>query len=100
MTAPTRAQMVEWLERQKLRFSGPMDSAVHRAYDAHNAMLDAILAALGEPSGEPVAWHVENGGSDHVVFTEEERDKFLRTWGWNLVRPLYAAAPRPTEEGK
>ena len=55
MPEPTLAQMRAWLEKQKLscnaeylalNFENPARESEHRT--AHNAMLDAILAALGE----------------------------------------------------
>ena len=107
---PTLAQMRAWLERKRLPVGPPDVDLGYSIVTAHNAILDAILAALGE-QGDPVAWawHVEQDGkvvgSEHVIRDPSDGRKMLdyaQATLWQntriVVEPLYrAAAPRPTE---
>ena len=101
--APTLAQMRAWLERQRHQhLAGVSASTV-----AHNvAMLDAILAALGE-TGEPVAFvPMDSDGERYWAQTRHTKADAMRAMskvsgydGFEFVLvPLIAAAPRPTED--
>ena len=96
MPDPTLAQMRAWLEEEN----------VLSANGRRTAMLDAILAALGE-TGEPVAFvPMDSDGERYWAQTRHTKADAVRAMskvsgydGFEFVLvPLYAAAPRPTEE--
>lgn len=93
MTEPTRAQMRAWLERNRYHGSPEMASVA-----AHNAMLDAITAALGEP----VAWGVRIDGAVypvHVALRESvAREAASHYRSPVTVIPLYAKRPLTCSE--
>ena len=91
MPEPTLAQMRAWLAEEK----------VLSANGRRTAMLDAILAALGETSGEPVLLDALAAELYALPYFDAPgaETKVLRFDVYALlVKHFYAAAPRPTEE--